>query len=102
MFSLFRVIEIGLSEGHMPENTYAFSPDSNYFLISGHKHSIEWPSGAIKPTWKGRGYVYGCGLLLSSDNEFAIFFTGNGRLIGNSFAGWDNSLLNKYSIESIN
>jgi hypothetical protein len=71
----------------MPDNTYGFSLRFDYFGIAENKHSIDWPSGAVKPTWNGQGDVYGCGLLLSSDNELSISFTGNGLLIGNNSEG---------------
>jgi hypothetical protein len=38
--------------------------------------------GAIKPTLHGCGDVFGCGLVLSTDNKLAIFFTTNGILMG--------------------
>jgi hypothetical protein len=94
-------LRIGFSDGSIPEGeyvghctnsysiTYGFYYDLNkdYCWISGKKHDIEWPEGVIKPEWNEPkiGDVYGCGLLLSPDNELAIFFTLNGILIGQFF-----------------
>jgi hypothetical protein len=54
-------------------------------LISGKKHAFEWPNGAEKPTWNAVGDVFGCGLLLSPENELSIFFTLDGILLGPFF-----------------
>jgi hypothetical protein len=51
-------------------------------MLSGNGYPLEWPNGAIKPKWNGQGDVLGCGLLLSSKNNWSIFFTGNGILMG--------------------
>jgi hypothetical protein len=55
----------------------------SYYLF-GEEHPFEWSNDAIKPRWNGKGVgdVYGCGLLLNSMNELAIFFTYNGILMG--------------------
>jgi hypothetical protein len=61
---------------------YPFS--RNYYCdLSGKSHTFEWPAdGAVKPKWNGKGDVVGCGLLSSPHKELAIFFTGNGILMG--------------------
>jgi hypothetical protein len=62
-------------------NSYAI--DGCYFCwLSGKSHHFEWPNGVTKPTWNGRGDVFGCGLLMSPENKLSIFFTGNGILLG--------------------
>jgi hypothetical protein len=45
-------------------------------------HDFEWQNGAIKPRWNGEGDVYGCGLLMNTENKLSIFFTVNGLLMG--------------------
>jgi hypothetical protein len=50
--------------------------------VSGKKHKFEWPNGTAKPKWNAEGDMVGCGLVLSPNNKLAIFFTGNGILMG--------------------
>jgi hypothetical protein len=85
---------VGLSSGNIPNgsivgglgfglrNSYAMRSGYDCCRLSGYEHHFEWPNGAIKPESKGQGDVLGCGLLLSSENEVSIFFTGNGLLMG--------------------
>jgi hypothetical protein len=56
----------------------------DYYWLSEKKHTFEWPNGAIKPEWNGQGDVVGCGLVLNSEKEVSLFFTGNGILMGKS------------------
>jgi hypothetical protein len=70
----------GHSVGFAP-NSYAFYHCYSCWL-SGNSHKFEWPNGVTRPTWNGPGDVLGCGLLMSSNNELSIFFTGNGILMG--------------------
>jgi hypothetical protein len=64
---------------HSP-NSYAIEGFDNYYdlWLSGKPHKLECPLGPI-----GEGDVVGCGLLLDSKDELAIFFTLNGILLGN-------------------
>jgi hypothetical protein len=55
----------------------------DWYWLYGGKRMFEWPIGAIKPEWKdGIGDVVGCGILVNREDKLAIFFTGNGRLMG--------------------
>jgi hypothetical protein len=54
----------------------------DYCRLSEKTHQFEWPNEATKPKWKGPGDVVDCGLMLTPGNEVAIFFTGNGLLMG--------------------
>jgi hypothetical protein len=45
-------------------------------------HDSELPEGAIRPKWKRTMNVVGCGLLLDPTDQLAIFFTLNGKLLG--------------------
>jgi hypothetical protein len=40
------------------------------------------PEGAIRPEEKEYGNVYGCGLVLDTQDKLWIFFTLNGKLLG--------------------
>jgi hypothetical protein len=88
----FREILVGLSSGSIPDgtfvgelaNSYAIEDGSDYCWISGKTHQFEWPEGATKPAWNGRGDVVGCGLLLNPAKELSLFFTANGILLGQS------------------
>jgi hypothetical protein len=63
------------------DNIYAYTNDFCY--VAGNAHGFEWPNEAIKPEWKkGPGDVIGCGILLNPDKKLAVFFTGNGILMG--------------------
>jgi hypothetical protein len=37
---------------------------------------------SFEPEYNDIGDVYGCGILVNTENELAIFFTGNGTLMG--------------------
>jgi hypothetical protein len=76
---------VGLSNGSLPEDSLvgtAIQHGHDSCLLAGTRHWFEWPTGAIRPEWNGRGDVMGCGILLNSKNELAIFFTANGILMG--------------------
>jgi hypothetical protein len=84
-FSTFRV---GLSNGKISaygrwicnsQNYHYYGNGSDHCSVSGNKHILEWPNNA---EWNGKDDVVGCGLVLSPKNQLAIFFTGNGTLIG--------------------
>jgi hypothetical protein len=69
--------------------TYRFSNIKGcdcHWLIYGKNHPFECFEDAIKPEckWDARegGNVAGCGLLLNSKNQLAIFGTLNGILLG--------------------
>jgi hypothetical protein len=63
-------------------NYHFFGNGDDSCYPSNKKHEFEWPNGTNKPTWNGNGDVVGCGLVLSPNNRLAIFFTGNGILMG--------------------
>jgi hypothetical protein len=50
--------------------------------LAGEYHRFELPEGAIRPKIKEYGNVFGSGLVLNPDNNLAIFFTLNGKLLG--------------------
>jgi hypothetical protein len=68
--------------------TFSMGPDYDdvydHCYLSGKFHLFQRPTGAIQPPeWiEGPGDVFGCGLLLNPQNKLAIFFTGNGTLMG--------------------
>jgi hypothetical protein len=86
---------VGLSDGASPvpdnswigqySNSYAF-PRGGYLhqcWLAGNKHRFELPEGAIQPSWKRNdNNVFGCGLVLYPEDNLAIFFTLNGKLMG--------------------
>jgi hypothetical protein len=65
---------------------YYWPAGFNFYYLLEEQHPFEWANDAIKPkrNGKGKGDVYGCGLLLNSMNKLAIFFTLNGILMGQS------------------
>jgi hypothetical protein len=89
IFSQFRPFLIGLSDGNIPDsvylgwtpNSYGMRDDFKCCWLSNKEHAFEWPNG-VKPKWTCLGAVVGCGLVLNTKNELAIFFTGNGFLLG--------------------
>jgi hypothetical protein len=80
---------VGLSDGTTGIVDYTASPNfyaisrtysGNYYYhchLSGKQHKLEYPTGEFNG-----GAVVGCGLLLNSKNELAIFFSWNGRPLG--------------------
>jgi hypothetical protein len=88
---------VGLSNGNISDDGqwipptqsyYYFGSGSDYCTLDKNKHIFEWPNGTIKPIWNGRrGDIIGCGLVLSPNNQLAIFFTLNGILLG-QFLPW--------------
>jgi hypothetical protein len=82
---------VGLSSGNIPEhcfvgfvqNSYAIHYEGyGHYWLSGKKHPFEWKNGAIKPAWNDNMHVFGCGILLNSENKLSLFFTRNGILMG--------------------
>jgi hypothetical protein len=60
----------------MPENC-------DYCILDCTRQNFEDPNGAtVKPRWDPSGNIVGCGLLLDAGNKLAIFFTSNGKLMG--------------------
>jgi hypothetical protein len=81
---------IGDDDKYLPGHShqfYALLCRRDYCYLGNNKeHYFEWPNGAIEPEWNnGKGDVVGCGILMNSKNEWAIFFTGNGILMGQQF-----------------
>jgi hypothetical protein len=82
--SNFSFDSVGFSSGdagsqYASTNSYAIKhnfPTYDYWL-SGKQHKFEHPVDPIKS-----GAVVGCGLLLNSKNQLAVFFTRNGLLLG--------------------
>jgi hypothetical protein len=74
----FKVFYIGLTNAENPiyPDSYTFSIGFDYCFIAGKEHAIDWPNGAIKPKANGKDDVVLCGLVLSPQNDLAIFFTG--------------------------
>jgi hypothetical protein len=51
--------------------------------LAGARHPFELPEGSVRPTWNRYSvFVYGCGLVLDPEDRLAIFFTVNGKLLG--------------------
>jgi hypothetical protein len=82
---------IGLSDGTVPDgttiagfkNSSAVMNGDDFCWLNGDCHDFEWPIGTIKPEWKnGVGDVVGCGIMVNREDKVAIFFTGNGKLMG--------------------
>jgi hypothetical protein len=90
---------VGLSNGIIPAGVHTrnlHSPDfhgfttsniwaylNDFCYVSGNRHYFECPNEAIKPKRKWRlGDVVGCGILLNPEKKLAVFFTGNGILMG--------------------
>jgi hypothetical protein len=82
---------VGLSDGAIPDwigrnpNSFAIDIGLHHCYgcwLAGEPHVFELPEGAIQPEMKENGNVYGCGLVLDPDNNLAIFFTLNGKLLG--------------------
>jgi hypothetical protein len=73
---------VGFSDGnagcdYTSTNSYVIASDDYYYWLSGMPHKWECPIRAIDLR-----SVVGCGLLLNSKNELAVFFTVNGILCG--------------------
>jgi hypothetical protein len=92
-FTIFRCY-VGLSDGVIPDgasiglypNSYAIATSGRYLhlcWLTGEGHHLELPEGVIKLKWKSNGInVHGCGLVLDPKDNLAIFFTLNGKLMG--------------------
>jgi hypothetical protein len=99
-FSHFiRAAYVGFSDGTIPddddgddnewtrqfENSYAIQtgPDDYGCWLAGETHQFELPEGSVQPLWDCDSvFVYGCGLVLDPEGKLAIFFTVNGKLLG--------------------
>jgi hypothetical protein len=69
----------------MSPNSYAIRFGFNTVCdLIGEPHLFELPGGAVQPEMKvyGNVNVYGCGLVLDPENNLAIFFTLNAKLMG--------------------
>jgi hypothetical protein len=71
--------------GNAP-NSYSIGVPSNgeSCMLAGKRHDfeIEWSNKFTKTKSNGIGEVFGCGILMNSNNKLAIFFTSNGKPIG--------------------
>jgi hypothetical protein len=84
-----RTASFGLSDGIIPEykelgehpNSYALhcSTITCYFSLAGEKHRFEFRPEKVSWPWAS---VFGCGLLLNPNDKLAIFFTSDGKIIG--------------------
>jgi hypothetical protein len=96
-FTQFFRFEVGLSDGTYHDddnswigdysNSYAISTDGYYHngcWLAGATHNFGLPEGAIRPRLKSSidANVFGCGLVLDCDDKLWIFFTLNGKLLG--------------------
>jgi hypothetical protein len=63
-------------------NAYALPELSSLCFVSEKHHIFECPPGTIRPEWELNGNIIGCGLLLYQNDKLAIFFTVNGKLMG--------------------
>jgi hypothetical protein len=86
---------VGFSDGAIPDdnnswiggypNSYAIHIANLYVCnLAGQPepHYFELPEGAIRPSWKCKSInVFGCGLVLDSEDKLCIFFTLNGKLM---------------------
>jgi hypothetical protein len=82
---------IGLSYG-APNNSWLGVHSNSYALLpylvfdrcwlAGEHHRLQLPEGVVRPKWKCNGNVFGCGLVLDPKDKLAIFFTLNGKLLG--------------------
>jgi hypothetical protein len=50
--------------------------------IDRKRHLFELPEGAIQPKFGPGIDIYGCGLLLYPNDKLTVFFTLNGKLLG--------------------
>jgi hypothetical protein len=51
-------------------------------LIAGEIHDFELPEGDIRSEMREYGNVFGCGLVLDPEDRVWIFFTFNGKFVG--------------------
>jgi hypothetical protein len=83
---------VGISDNAIPDNSL-IGQDSNSYaipcfyvfygcLLAGDRHRFELPEGAILPEMKQNGNAFGCGLVLDTEDKLCIFFTLNGKLMG--------------------
>jgi hypothetical protein len=65
-------------------NCYAIQvgfEDGCHLVEEEEYHYFDLPQGAIQPVRREYANVYGCGLLQDTDDNLAIFFTLNGKLL---------------------
>jgi hypothetical protein len=89
-FSSFKYSSVGFTDGGIPidyedehvgrfPNSYGLVGNAKTYgcRLAGKWHAFESPIQACD-----LGAVFGCGILLNSKNELAVFFTLNGTLLG--------------------
>jgi hypothetical protein len=91
-FCSLEYFSIGFTDGNKPDapadllgiggslnsNSYGLDPSNSFdCYLDGRHHPLEYQTGPV-----GVGSVFGCGLLINSKNELAVFFTHNGILMG--------------------
>jgi hypothetical protein len=96
LISTLSGVLFGLSDGVVPAPTSFHEYPNSYSIFCGQRQIIppalsvagqqhllfELPEGAIQPEMNNYRNVYGCGLLLYRNGKLAIFFTLNGKLLG--------------------
>jgi hypothetical protein len=87
-FCSLEFFSVGFTDGNKPvddlmgvgdvPNSYGLNPcnDMNS-MLAGRVHKLECPTWPIHSV-----AIFGCGLLLNSKNELAVFFTHKGLLMG--------------------
>jgi hypothetical protein len=88
-YSQYVRFRFGLSDGAIPDNDnlwigeYSNSYSTNFWFDCWLAGDFELSEGAIERNFEGNNLdVCGCGLVLNSEDKLSIFFTLNGKLMG--------------------